>query len=186
MPCSSQKIDIRKVNFKKVFESYFSSLCVFAFKFVKDEELAKDIVQEVFVKIWNSGIEFESEKSMKVYFYLATKNTCFDHLKKEKRKNLTNDLSEADRIEDDAVVNEIIREETYRMLEEAIEQLPEKERIVVRLNLKALTNQEIAEEMGVSVNTVKTHKLLAFRKLRELFGDQFTVLLLIEFYKFFS
>jgi RNA polymerase sigma-70 factor (ECF subfamily) len=180
----SLKIKIREVDFKKVFKSYFPSLCVFANKFVRNEDLAKDLVQDVFVKIWNYKIEFESEKSMKVYFYLSTKNACFDHLKKEKRKGLPEELSEEIELTEDDVENEIVREETYRQLEGAIELLPDKAREVMRLNLRGLSNQEIAEELDISVNTIKTHKRLAFQKLRKIFGEQFVVFLLVEFYHF--
>ncbi|PXX95390.1 RNA polymerase sigma-70 factor [Marinifilum breve] len=181
---AESKLKIREIEFKKVFESYFPSLCVFANKFVRDEDLAKDLVQDVFVKIWNNETEFDSERSMKVYFYLATKNTCFDYLKKQKRRGFTEELNEEVQIEDDYVVNEIVREETYRQLEGAIELLPEKAREILRLNLQGLSNPEIAEELNVSINTVKTHKLHAFRKLRELFGEQYVIFLLVEFYHF--
>ena len=186
MSSVNQKINIRENNFKNVFDSYFPSLCVFAHRFVQDEDIVKDIVQDVFVKIWNTVTEFESEKSMKVYFYLSTKNACFDHLKKEKRRNLSSDINEEIGIEDKVVIDEIIREETYRILEDAIIQLPEKAQEVIRLNLNGLSNQEIAEELDVSINTVKTHKLLAFRKLREIFGKEFVIFLLVEFYPFLN
>jgi RNA polymerase sigma-70 factor (ECF subfamily) len=158
---------------------------------VNDEDLSKDMVQDVFLKVWNSATEFESEKSLKVYLYLATKNTCFDYIKKERRKKqsggLNTDLLHDEVfLNDDSVIIDIIREETYRQLEEAIGLLPEKAREVVLLNLKSLTNQEIAEELNISINTVKTHKLNAFKKLRELLGHQFVVFLLIDFYQFFE
>lgn len=86
MSPADSKVKIREIDFKKLFDSYFPSLCVFANKFVKDEDLSKDIVQEVFVKIWNKVDEFESEKSMKVYFYLSTKNACFDSLKRRRKE----------------------------------------------------------------------------------------------------
>jgi len=183
------KIDIRTIDFRSIFDKYFPSLCVFANRFVNDEDLSKDMVQDVFLKVWNSVTEFESEKSLKVYLYLATKNTCFDYLKKEKRKKHNGDLNtdqlrDDDFLNDDSVILDIIREETYRQLEDAIKLLPEKAMEVVRLNLKSLTNQEIADELNISINTVKTHKLSAFKKLRELIGHQFVVFLLVDFYQF--
>ena len=188
---ADEKIDIRKIDFKSIFDKYFPSLCIFANRFVNDEDLSKDMVQEVFLKVWNSATEFESEKSLKVYLYLATKNTCFDYLKKEKRKKETGDYN-AERIHseaqmnDDSVVIDIIREETYRQLEDAIDLLPQKAREVVLLNLKSFSNQEIADELNISINTVKTHKLSAFKKLRELLGNQFVVFLLVDFYQLFK
>jgi len=186
MSPSCEKVKIHEIDFKKLFDSYFPSLCVFANKFLKNEDAVKDIVQEVFLRIWNKIDEFESEKSMKVYFYLATKNACFDYLKKEKRTQKLRSIDESTDIEDKAVINEILREETYRMLEGAIGQLPEKARQVIRLNLNGYTNKEIAEELNVTVNTVKTHKLLAFRKIRELFGKEFVIFLLVDFYKYLN
>ena len=185
------KIDIRKIDFRSIFDKYFPSLCVFANRFVNDEDISKDMVQEVFMKVWNSATKFESEKSLKVYLYLATKNTCFDYIKKEKRKNQggdfnTDQLGDDVFLNDDSVILDIIREETYRQLEDAIELLPNKAREVVRLNLKSLTNLEIADELNISINTVKTHKLNAFKKLRELLGHQFVVFLLVDFYQFFE
>lgn len=182
----SKKVKIREIDFKNLFDSYFPSLCVFANKFVNNEDLAKDIVQEVFVRIWNKVDEFDSEKSMKVYFYLSTKNACFDYLKKEKRAKKIQIIDDNFDIEDSAVVGEVLREETYRMLEDAIEKLPEKAQQVIRLNLNGYSNKEIAEELNVSVNTIKTHKVFAFRKIRELYGKEFVIFLLVDFYQFFS
>ena len=183
---SACKIDIRKVDFRRIFDEYFPSLCVFANKFVNDEDIAKDIVQDVFAKIWSSGKRFESEKSMRVYFYLATKNTAFDYLKKEKRTSSLTDISDYSVELEDVILNEIIREETYRMLGDALAVLTQKARDVIYLNLNGLSNKEIAEELGVSVNTVKTHKLHAFRELRKILGDQYLILLSLVFLKFFE
>ncbi|MRT93722.1 RNA polymerase sigma-70 factor [Ancylomarina sp. 16SWW S1-10-2] len=185
---SNPQIDIRKIDFKAVFESYFPSLCVFATRFVHDEDLSKDLVQDVFVRIWNSKTKFESEKSMRVYFYIATKNICFDYLKKEKNRKISLDVdpNTQELADDDFYVNEVIREETYRMLSHFIEQLPEKARDVMRLNLKGLSNSEICDELDVSINTVKTHKRLAFNRLREMFGKEYAIFILVEFYEFLS
>ncbi len=179
-----QKIDIRQEDFKEIFDTYFPSLCVFANRFMKNEEIAKDIVQEAMLKIWKSQQVFHSRKSMRVYFYLTTKNTCLDYLAKEKKRK-TDDLTE-NIMEDKNVIHEIIREETYRLLEDAIDQLGEKQQEVIKLNISGYSNKEIAEELGVSINTVKTHKLTAYRQLREIFGKQFVTFLLVEFYQFLS
>lgn len=182
-----QKIDIRTIDFKHIFNEYFPSLCAFACKFVGNEEVAKDIVQDVFTKIWGAQKTFESEKSMRVYFYLATKNTAIDYLKKEKKNKRSSDLADYNIEDDNIVINEIIREETYRLLGDALTMLTPKVREVIRLNLRGLSNQEIADELGVSINTVKTHKLNAFRELRKILGDhQYIILLSAGIMKFFE
>ncbi len=184
MSSVGSKVKVREINFKKLFDSYFPSLCVFANKFLNDEDLSKDIVQEVFVKIWNKVSEFESEKSMRVYFYLATKNSCLDYIKKEKKRKVSTNLDEIVDLEDADFVNEVVREETYRMLDIAIAKLPEKAQQVMRLSLKGLSNNEIAEELSLSINTVKTHKVLAFRKIRAAFGEKLAVFFWVFFCEF--
>ena len=190
MDLSTKKIHIRKMDFEAFFNQMFPSLCVFACRFVNNEEVAKDLVQDVFTKIWNSAVEFESEQSMKTYFYLSTKNKCFDYIKHKKVTKTDLSLSEkydteAFKISEDDVINEIIREETYKLLKDSIKQLSPKSREILLLNLKGFSNQEIAEQLGVSINTIKTHKLHAFRKLREIFGNQYVILLFTEFYQDF-
>ena len=130
------------------------------------------------------GETFKSEKSMRVYFYLATKNTAFDYLKREKKINQKADIDTCNIEDDKFVLNEIIREETYRMLGDALELLPEKAREVIYLGLDGLSNREIANHLGISVNTVKSHKLYAFRELRKVLNGQNMFLLLAGFIKF--
>mgnify|MGYP000548429467 CR=1 FL=1 len=160
------------VDFKRIFDEYFSSLCVFAYKFVKDEDIAKDLTQDVFAKVWKSGRIFESEKAMRAYLYFATRNTALDYLRKEKRKGRITDISTCEIESDNIVVGEIIKEETFRLLDNTIELLPPKAREVIKLSLEGLSIREIAEKLDVSVNTIKTHKSYAFRKIREHWGTR--------------
>ena len=167
-----QTIDIKKIDFKRVFNEYFPSLCVFANKFVNDEDVAKDMVQDVFLKIWSSGKVFKSEKSMRVYFYLTTKNRAIDYLKRERNKNNISDTHTLNIIDDNLIIDEIIQEETYRLLGNALSLLPDKAQKVMLLNLEGLSNIEIADQLGISINTVKYHKLYAFRELRKKLGNK--------------
>ncbi len=186
IPEFKHKIDIRTVDFKEIFNEYFPSLCVFVCKFVGDEDVAKDIVQDVFAKIWGAKKIFESEKSMRVYFYLAAKNTAIDYLKKEKKTKRFTDIADFNIEDDNVVINEIIREETYRLLSDALATLTPKAKDVIHLNLKGLSNKEIAFKLGVSVNTVKSHKLKAFRELRKILGYQYLILLSVGIIRFFE
>ncbi len=171
--------------FKEIFDKYYPVMCVFANKLINDNELAKDLVQDVFIKILNVDIEFENEKALQAYLYVSTKNTCFTHLKKTKNIS-TVESAQVTIPSEKTVLNEILQQETYRLLEEAIKGLGEQSQKIIKLTLSGYTNKEAAKELNISINTVKTLKLRAYRILREKLGHQFVAILLTQFFDFFK
>jgi RNA polymerase sigma-70 factor (ECF subfamily) len=85
-------------------------------------------------------------------------------------------LDSADNIEGE--IESVVKEEAFRLLERAIESLPNQTREVMRCSMKGLSIQEIADELNVSVNTIKTLKSRAYKVLKEAYGDTFMLLLL--------
>ena len=73
---------------------------------------------------------------------------------------------------------EFVREETYRLLDEAIQKLPPKRRKIIQLYLKGYSNKEIAEYLNVSINTVKTQKIIAYKKIR-IYVDSHVLMMLM-------
>ncbi len=170
--------------FKEIFERLFPYMCNLASRIVLDDDKAKDIAQEAFVKLWNKDDEeFESESSLKAYLYVLVKNACISELRKEKNKN-TLSLDDNVIVPEKDFLNEILREETYQMLREAIAQLSPQAAQVVGLSLQGFGNQQIAEELDVTINTVKTVKKRAYKSLKEKLGYQFITLLLTSFLHF--
>ncbi|NOY96183.1 MAG: RNA polymerase sigma-70 factor [Chlorobi bacterium] len=170
-------------EFKIIFKKYFPSLYLFAVKLTKNEFLTKDIVQEVFIKTWKSSNNFENENALKAFLYLSTKNQCIDHLRK--RKDYKPNVPVDEKLFEETYLDEVVREETFRLLDIVIEQLPPQRRKIVELTLKGMGNNEIAESLQISVNTVKTHKLRAYKTIREFMGSQFAVIILTELVNFF-
>ena len=154
-------------EFKTFFKKYFSSICIFAEKFIKDEMLAKDIAQEVFIKTWESSSDFENENALRAYLYLSARNQCINHLRKKKDKHANELFSKHIYIENN-YMDEVVREETFRLLDIAIQHLAPQSKKVVELTLKGLGNHEIAEELHVSINTVKTLKQRAYKTIRKI------------------
>ena len=68
-------------RYKRLFKSLYPQLCVFAYKYLNDLETSKDVVQEVFVKVWEDQIAFQNEKHITDYFYNAVKKECINCLK---------------------------------------------------------------------------------------------------------
>ncbi|TKG96411.1 sigma-70 family RNA polymerase sigma factor [Puteibacter caeruleilacunae] len=179
-----KRITINSSEFKLLFETYFPSLCLFSEKFIHDSTIAKDIAQDAFIKIWNSDKEFENEKAAKAYLYVLVKNASIDFIKEQ--KGITNVHADNEEIiAEDHFLQEIVREETYRMLDIALANLGEQTKRIVELTLQGNSNKIIADELEISVNTVKTLKLRAYKSLRDQLGNQFVAILMLEFFKFF-
>lgn len=148
---------------KLLFKRYYKPLCVFAFKYLDDLDLSEDIVQEIFIKIWERDI-FEEQTNLSAFLFTSVKNLSISHLRKVSPCYI-------DCFEEDIAIEEYNSEEDIlernRILMEAIENLPEKTRevfkIVVFDNLKY---KEVAEELNISVNTVKSNLARAYRLLK--------------------
>lgn len=146
--------------FGQVFKQYFSSLCWFANKYVGNIQEAEDIVDEVFEKLWNCNHRIGCSSHLKSYLYLATKHKCTDHLRKsshakERQLNFAAELGD----KEPDFVTEMIRSEVLREIYLEIRSLPDQcSRIVSLCYIDGLKNEEIAEKLGLSVQTVKNQK----------------------------
>lgn len=102
--------------------------------------------------------------SIKVFLYRTVKNKCLNYLKHLEVKNKV--LKPNINADENLFEENYIREETIRLIHQAIQTLPGKCKSVIKLAIKGMKNAEIAEELNVSVNTVKTHKKEAYNRLR--------------------
>jgi RNA polymerase sigma-70 factor (family 1) len=164
---NSTETDPNRHNlFKNLFDEYYAPLCEFANNYTKDSSISEDLVQEVFVGLWHDREKLDHIHSVKAYLYTSVRNKCLNHLKhlrivgkhEEHRKSATeNDIF---------FVDHIIEEETHRLIYQAVKELPTKCREIVLLGINGLKNSEIAEELNISINTVKTQKAIAYKQLR--------------------
>jgi len=187
MIIAGKKVLYNSKEFKALFDKLFPSMCVLATRILNDEHKGKDIAQEAFIKLWQNPDEnFATANSLKAYLYVLVRNACFSELRKEKR--ITKDPIEQhyDLPTDKRILDEILREETYRLLREAISDLSPQASKVIQLMLLGMTNDQIAEELSVSINTVKTVKKRAYKSLREKLGNRFMLILLVHFFQIFN
>lgn len=176
-------------SFEMIFRSLYSSLCFFAEHLVHNSDDAEDIVEDVFVKLWNKQLKFESEQHLKAFLYRSAKNACLDFLKVHERTGSRNTLFAEERgYCDDACLNEIIRAEIIAEVYQAIEQLsPQCSKIITMSYLDGKSNQEIADALKLSVQTVKNQKGRGLALLKQrLPNDKFQLLLLIPYLQFFD
>jgi len=165
--------------FKRFFEGFYPSVCVFARKYLKDSDLAEDLAQEAFIEFWKQKDKFTEVKAMKGFIYTVTRNKCLNDIKlRGIRENiLRNKISS-----DDYFYELILEEETYRILHQAVNNLSPQGSKIVWLSLEGNKNQEIADQLGISINTVKTLKKNAYKELRIQLKDHSFVLFVLCYF----
>ncbi len=164
--------------FKSFFDQFYPFLCDFCFQFVKAEDVAADIAQESMVEFWQNRHTQTNITQSKVYLYTIAKNKSLNNLR---RKTMEDNyaMQKAESTNEDIVNIAYIEDEVYSVLSKAIKHLPQQSQKIIHLALKDYRNNEIAEELDVSINTVKTLKKRAYKKLRELLKDHvFTLMFL--------
>lgn len=155
----------------------------FAKGMLKDEGAAEDIIQNVFMKIWIHREALVETMSIKNYIYVLSKREVFNHLRAKYNTHvvLTEDMMTLEHPSE--------HEETqsdYRELREAVQNVidampPKRKSVFCLSRFKSLTNQEIADKLGISIRTVEKHIELALRTFKEQLGGFFTLLMGVLF-----
>jgi RNA polymerase sigma-70 factor, Bacteroides expansion family 1 len=162
---NSKPIQAEK-ELKELMNKYYSQLCVVSVQYTDSLEIAEDIVQDVFLRFWEDNKLLSVETNPKAYLFRSVRNASIDYIRKNNYRVFT-DIEEANLISEEEISEEELSlqyERLYRM----INQLSPQERTV--LNAIVVENKrykEVAEEMNISVNTVKTYFSRALRTLRK-------------------
>lgn len=158
-----------KNQFENSFREFFKSLCFHAMSFVKDEEVAKDIVHDIFLTVWTRRNEIDFTQSLYPYLLSLTRNKSLNYLEHLKVK-ARHEEQESELEEVYATGEDSGHEELIARIMERIDALPERCREVMHLYLvECKKYKEIAELLNISVNTVKTHISSGLKIIREEF-----------------
>ena len=157
--------------FEAIFRAYYAALCGFARRYVGEDGTAEELVQDVYTAMWANRVELQITSSVRSYLFGAVRNRA---LNRRKRESLERDWAqqEAEAIEPFPAtpdsVDELEAEERHRALDSAIESLPDRCRLVMRLRWRdQLSYAEIAEVMGISVKGVENQLARGLRSLRD-------------------
>ncbi len=164
--------------FKGLYDNLFRSMCVFAYSLLKEKKETEDIVQDSFIVYWNRRADFRKIDNVKAFLYTIVRNKCLNMLRDKKAADRYVDYIKNDH--SFFFKNEIIKNETYTTLNNAISELPDQTRKIMELSLKGLINKEIAQELNVSVNTIKTLKQNGYKVLREKLSGHLYALILLH------
>jgi|TARA_B110000090_G_scaffold7222_1_gene7538 RNA polymerase sigma-70 factor (ECF subfamily) len=161
-----------KYVFKKLFNKHYKGLVIYANGYLFDMDSSKDIVQDVFIYIWEYSGKLNIKTSLKAYLYSMVRNRCLNYLKSIK---VTDNFSFLD-FNISLITEEVYdssseqdKSKVYNKVLEIVDTLPEKMQQVVKLKfLHNYKYAQIAEELGVSINTVKTQLKRAKYKITQM------------------
>lgn len=155
--------------FETLFYRYYSQLCVFSNSYVKSLDIARDVVQEVFIKIWDNRENFYINQSLKAYLFMAVRNQSLNFLQQRKQKQRLEDRLKKQQVLNEAInKDELNTEELTQKVWKFVEQLPERRRTIFILYRKhGLSYEEIAEVMGIARKTVENQMGKSLKFLRE-------------------
>ena len=167
-------------NFKIFFEDYFEAVYRFARKYTQNDSIARDIAQDTFVRFYEKKNNFNNIEKARSFVYITAHNLCLDYLKHQK---IEYQYTRAQALKESSYsfLHEITYQETLRLLRHAIYKLPPQSREIIIQSLEGKNNNEIADSLNISVNTVKTLKKSAYKKLKNTLGKDFHFILLLLF-----
>jgi RNA polymerase sigma-70 factor (ECF subfamily) len=154
--------------YKALFEQYMPALKRFAFSIIRSNIQAEDIASGVMIQLWRNRSSISSIQDIKTYLFIATRNACINHLKRDKgRKHRSlDDIDVEISIEIADPEKLLISGEMKKKMEQAIRDLPARCKMVFKLvKEEGLSYKEVADILGISVKTVDAQLVTALRKI---------------------
>ena len=160
---------IREANtvaFQNVFDSCYESLCGYAFSILRDTAEAEDVVQSVFMKLWEKRDLLEIRQSVRSYLFRAVYNQCLNHIEHRSVKSRYQAYSQLEAVEA-ASDPEPFPDELDQRIRTAVDNLPPQcKKIFVMSRYDGLRYPEISSRLNISVNTIQNQICKALRLLR--------------------
>ncbi len=171
-------IDLKKGNqkaFTRIFQFYNSKLSYFAKEYVIDEEVALNMVQDAFLKLWENSKNLKDSTSINAYLYTITRNNCLNYLKHQKVEAKYHQKITKDSLELELNYGALKRleydlydfEEVQKIIDHTIELLsPQCKQVFLLSRYENLTNAEIADKLGITVKAVEANITRALKIFR--------------------
>lgn len=165
-----------ELTFKKIYLEFYLALVMFANAHVKNLPVAEDIAEDVMIKLWKMRSNLSEIKNLKFYLLVATKNACFNYLKKSNKHTINSiedyhvDIFDISQSPEDKMMSD----EKLLIIKTAIQNLPPKCKFMfVLIKEEGLKYNEVSELLKVSVKTVETQMTIAFKKIAHEIGYAF-------------
>ncbi|MES2873599.1 MAG: RNA polymerase sigma-70 factor [Bacteroidota bacterium] len=172
--------------FDKLYINYYKKLYIISFKYTRNQELAEEAVHDVFIKIWNHSGNLNITQSLSSYLSKAVINTSLNVLKSQKglfenqgryEREMINEIEEEAETLEERLIN----------IERAIQLLPPQcQKVLLMSKYEKRKQQEIADQLNISIKTVKNHLTYAYKKIKEIVGNRGILLLILIFIQFLN
>ncbi len=170
--------------FDQAFILHFKKLHAYARTFVRDGEIAEELVQNVFCRVWEKRTQLNADGYLRSYLYRAVHNECLNHLKHQKvRESFSVHYSKQMEHNEADLSNEIHAGELQKQVHRAVNELPEQCRAIFQMSrFEQLKYHQIAEQLNISVKTVENQMGKALKILRVKLADFLPLLFIYLFY----
>ena len=168
-----------QLAFSIVYKTYAAQTFSLAFKYLLNKELAEDAVQNLFLKLWLKKEEIDETKPINRYLFTMLKNDLLNMLRDSKKNIylLEDCLSMVLELEDNSQ-NENLKQEQMNIIQQALEQLSPQRRKVFEMKVSGkYSNQEIADKLNLSINTIKFQYSQSLKQIRSTVGELSLLLL---------
>lgn len=170
-----ESLDARQ-KFEVVFKSDYQDLTRFVYSYINDEEVAKDIVHNVFLILWRNWEKLDFSRPMRPYLLTLCRNRALDYLKHLRVVN-ENERGFSEYLQEEEDTEQYSRR--LELVKEKLGQLGKRQQeVLVKCFVEGKKYKEIAQELGISVNSVKTHIVRGLNRLREDVSDDMILFLI--------
>lgn len=187
MPEFKNSAELEQV-FAEIYRKYYGDLCMYAMRFISDEDEAEEIVQEIIYKLWEQKEQLHTIQSLKSYLFRSVHNRCLNHIKHQAHKNKYSDRAyvEMKKIELETV-EDYQNKELEEKVQHAINELPDRCKEVFKMSrFDGKKNKEISEDLGISVKAVEANITRALSSLRESLDKYLKIELIVLILLFFN
>lgn len=167
--------------YASLFQQFYVQLCRFSLKYVREEAISEEIVQEVFLTLWEKRNDLAIHSSLKAYLFQSVKNSSLNYLNSRfAKQDFQRDYFDQEELPVNDTQEALTYEELQKIVQEAINQLPTKCRTIYSLSRNTgMSYKEIAEELGISIKTVENQMGIALKKLRTYLQHHWELLTLL-------
>jgi RNA polymerase sigma-70 factor (ECF subfamily) len=164
-------VDAKESIFQQLFSAEYNKLCRYALSYMQDEHTAEDVVQDTFIRIWETKQELISSPDIKYYLVTAVRNNCISALRKLKSSNLTYTDSAPEGEAEPFLTRRQHQEdadEKQKRVRAALDTLPPKcKEVFLMVKMHSMSYKQVAEALSISIKTVENQMGKALRMLRE-------------------
>lgn len=170
---------------RPLYEMHLRPLHYFIVRIAKSRQLAEDVIQDVFIKIWETRSQIDPERPFKTYLYTIAKRHLLNLLKRATHETfIIEEIGKYATQTENTTDLQIEYSEHNVLLNEAIEKLPEQcKAVFLRCKMQGMTYKQTAEELGIAEGTVHSQMVKALRMIREYISFKNAILLLLVYLK---